>query len=212
MQTRPVQCIKLPVAPYATYSHPHSQPPIPQILKTFVFELMNRFGTLFYLAFVKPNTDVFGASDYCIPFSEEIISQSDAPIADNCFGTVGYALLAAFGSALVVDNINEVLVPRFNAWATRRANAVKSNVIFKGATDAVGAATNAVLDVVGMANEDENSEAGPVLMKSPCEDDFYLSNYDGTMDDFLEIAILFGVSVYWYLCRYFSHWLGCTLL
>jgi hypothetical protein len=158
---------------------------------------MNRFGTLFYLAFVKPNTDFFGATDYCIPFNEEIITQTDAPVADNCFGTVGYALLAAFGSALVIGNINEVLVPMLNAWLRRRANAVKSNVLVKGATDVVGAAATSMLDAVGLADEaqEEEEEDGPVLMKSPCEDDFYLSDYEGTMDDFLEIAILFGVSV-----------------
>jgi hypothetical protein len=168
-----------------------------QILKTFVFEFMNRFGTLFYLAFVKPNTDIFGASDYCIPFSPEIVSQTDGAPPDNCFGTVGYALLAAFGSALVIGNVNEIVLPRLNAYLTRRANAVKSNVLIKGATDTLGAAAGAMMDVVGVANEsqeEEDKEDGPALMKSPCEDDFYLSDYEGTMDDFLEIAILFGVS------------------
>jgi hypothetical protein len=82
-------------------------------------------GTLFYFAFVKPNVNLFGVNQYCVVHLYDArIDPVKAQAADNCFGTVAYALFIAILTSFFVGNLIEVCWPMFSTLYNRKNNAV----------------------------------------------------------------------------------------
>jgi hypothetical protein len=80
---------------------------------------------LFFFAFVKPNTNLFGVRHYCISaLYDERITEEKAQDADKCFGVVGYALCIALVTASTVGNVVELYSPRFTAMSQQQGTMV----------------------------------------------------------------------------------------
>jgi len=141
------------------------------IAKTFVFSFVNSYATLFYLAFIKSGTTILGQVQLCEPKSE---GPNKTQIArDACFGNLGTSLLIVFLLQLVINNTMELGIPTVMGFFKKRSNTKMP----KKKKDAVEAETP--------LNDD-------IMIRSPCEDQFYKKSYEGTFDDFLEIALQFG--------------------
>lgn len=139
------------------------------IAKTFIFCFVNSFATLFYLAFIKSGTSILGQVQLCEPKSEVNKTQI---ARDACFGNLGSSLLIVFLLQLVINNTMELGIPTVMGFFTKYFNTRENKK---------------QIEV-----EIPEDEASLPKIRSPCEDQFYKKSYEGTFDDFLEIALQFG--------------------
>lgn len=140
------------------------------IIKTFVFCFVNSFATLFYMAFIKSGTVILGQVQLCAPEVEGVNHTLVAP--DACFGNLGTSLLIVFILQLVLNNSLELGIPAI--------------------MDKINKYLNSRMPKKPKGNKQVGIEGNGTKIRSPCEDQFFKKNYDGTFDDFLEIALQFG--------------------
>jgi len=133
------------------------------IAKTFVFSFVNSYATLFYMAFIKSNVKILGVAQYCN------VRAREENATDACFGDLGTSLFIIFCSQIVVNNSMEVVIPFLMGLISKTMNLR--------------------IDPKSMIN-DEHGKVVP--LRSPAEDQFYLQSYEGTIGDFLELALQFG--------------------
>jgi len=76
------------------------------IIKTFFFSFVNSYCSLFYIAFFKGHSTLFGRADDCILFDGE----------PNCMVELSTQLQSIFLTRLAIGNFTEVVLP----WATAK--------------------------------------------------------------------------------------------
>lgn len=133
------------------------------IAKTYIFSFVNSYSTLFYMAFVKSNIEILGIKQYCN------VQARAMNATDACFGDLGSSLFIIFCTQILINNSIEVIFPYFQTLWTKRSNTKISS---------------------HMQNASDSKKYVP--LRSPAEDLFFLQTYEGTLGDFLELAIQFG--------------------
>lgn len=138
------------------------------ITKTFLFCFCNSYATLFYMAYVKSGTAILGKLQACEP---RTVDNNTSVIDDACFGQLGVSLLIIFILQIVLNNTLEIVIPTITTALSRRSNLkVKKEKLKTG----------------------EAPVKKEIKMRSPAEDMYFLKSYEGTFDDYLEIALQFG--------------------
>jgi len=164
------------------------------ITKVFMFTFTNSYATLFYIAFIKTYLPILGQRIYCdvqanpdavinpklrgiLNVSASTPAEDLPPVQDACFGALGSSLLIIFLTQLILGNTLEVVIPAITAYFKRRSNLKPIKPKEKQ---------------IGNDAEAAKPAADEYKLKSPVEEQFFLKQYDGTFDDFLEIVLQFG--------------------
>lgn len=159
------------------------------IAKTFCFQFVNSFASLFYIAFVKPFIPTI---DPC------------SGIGGSCMGELQTTLGTIFLTRLAIGNLTEVGIPLFSAWLEkRRRKAVSEKRLDKrneeeysqkyGTNSSEGVELSMVNDET-VHNELYDLEQARKDM-SDIEKTFIMPEYNvmlGTFDDYAEMTIQFG--------------------
>jgi threonine/homoserine/homoserine lactone efflux protein len=162
------------------------------IAKTFCFQFVNSYASLFYIAFVKP-----------------FIQDVDPCLPGGCMGELQITLGTIFLTRLLIGNLTEIGIPliqtymeegKRNASANKVRDAVhretveQANVL-KSARDA---GVQIPADYEHHANVDSNQLLDDLTLKyemSEIEKNYTMHVYDvmlGPFDDYAEMAIQFG--------------------
>lgn len=143
------------------------------IMKTFVFQMVNSYGALTYIAFLKepvvnrlPGMDIYAMC----PFEFKEVSRGR-----SCFSELGTQLFAIFVTKVIVDNSNNIMQPYFIS-SRRQGDEAEEE---------------AELD----DPDGDTGEPPMKRMKSLVEIEYDRKEYDVTMgpfDDYKELVIQFG--------------------
>ena len=89
------------------------------VIKTFCFQFVNSYATLFYIAFFKSGLSLDGEAQFCVVGA----SSTDT---DACFGALWFSLFVIFVTQIVVNNFFEVGLPyiklRVGRYLLKRRN------------------------------------------------------------------------------------------
>lgn len=91
------------------------------IAKVFLFQFINSYFSLFYIAFLKNNVSIFGSDIGCLTNPRSL-----TPDLPDCLGELQSQLGVIFATRLVVGNVTEILVP-YISWYRQRRAAEKAN-------------------------------------------------------------------------------------
>jgi len=136
------------------------------IAKTFIFQFVNSFASMFYIAYMKPF----------------------AQTGDRCHGTCMQELQTALGSIFLTQvaagNIIEVGIPALQSWFSERL-----------VEKQVSSQSNKGLSIDGLSNDAQHLLVSQETDMSEVEKAFYLEVYDpilGPFGDYAELVIQFG--------------------
>lgn len=148
------------------------------ILKLFSFQFLNEFGTLLYIAFVKPygEKDVIelhptDETDYCIRARDSPLITEEHK---NCYEELRYQYMGILLMKVVVDALKDFLLPLLKRkWrAFRIAGASISEAIVE--------------------EDCEDKEGSADARKHELEDEIMMPPYESALADFNQIVLTFG--------------------
>lgn len=148
------------------------------ISKIFVFQFVNSYGALFYIAFIEPN----------LIFSD--------PCVDGCMSELQFTLGIIFITRLVLGNIEEIGLPLVDYL-------IHKNIRKNSGDDVKVQSTTRGQSVSGLEMENLVVGEGPTFTVDPKTDMsevermFLMAEYDtmlGSLDDYAEMALQFGYS------------------
>jgi hypothetical protein len=154
--------------------------------KTFVFQFINSFMSLFYIAFMKP----FFSADRCLP--------------RNCFYELQATLGTLFMSRLFISSWYKLIIPMYKQRnAIHEVKLINVNNI----KDAAEAARNK--EEIPLTTEQANEHLDKTDV-SEVEIMFLLEEYDSLMGTFNDYASM--ISQYGYMTMFVSAFPLCTIL
>jgi hypothetical protein len=152
------------------------------IAKTFSFQFVNSYASLFYIGFIKP-----------------FMYTIDACVNMNCLSELQTTLGTIFLMRVTIGNVTELGIPMVETFLRHRAVQAESQKRAKssGAADLQAVPTYSeegvdVGEIVGKADADSMQAKAEI---SEVEAAFLMPHYDvmlGTFEDFAEMVIQFG--------------------
>ena len=146
------------------------------ILKLFSFQFLNEFGTLLYIAFVKPygETDQITLrpteeTDYCIRARESPLINEEHR---NCYEELRYQYMGILLMKLVIDALKDFALP----WLKRKWRAFR----LAGAS-----ITEAIYD-------DEDDHKNKSASDIELEEEIVMPPYESALADFNQLVLTFG--------------------
>lgn len=147
------------------------------ILKTFCFQFVNSYSSLFYIAFVKGRFAMLGQSTDCD--------------GGSCMGELSTQLGSIFGTMVLVNNIVEVAMPL-----------VKKRLAMRKSMAAVVHEDEEEDDMNGAGSVEAGSSGRRAARalgfvagtRAAAEDELDMGEYESTFEDMAEMAIQFGYS------------------
>ena len=137
------------------------------IIKTYLFQFVNSFNSLFYIAFLKTNVEG------CIVWAG---SEKEQKVGASCMDELFVQLVTLF-LVTFFKNIVELGIPFAKYKFNRKEFQVKK------------ADRKKLLSLVSNSNFDALKEDIDTLIQLP---PYVTREVDGTLDDYLELAVLFG--------------------
>lgn len=160
------------------------------IAKTFLFQFVNSYSSLFYVAFVKGRVRMLDQSTECE--------------GGDCMSELAMQLGIIFVTQLVVNNVQEVLIPYIKYRMGRRQQTKRSakvrvedetHSVVRPATSANGGTvtvTAGSLSSSSSSSAGAGAGAGATPKLSSVEKQLALPAFDNTFSDYSEMVIQFG--------------------
>ena len=154
-----------------------------RIAKTVLFEVVNSYASLVFIAFVKPFMD--GEAYDCYGGVD----------ADDCLAELSTQLGSIFGVGLLVNNITEVGVPAAKNWYARRSG---QRVKVLDRPDAEDRRRDGGAEEGGDAQDEakdvENVVVEADVQLTALEEQYLMGAYDSDklFHDYLELVLQFG--------------------